>query len=178
MTLSRLVRDYIYIPMGGSRHGELNTARAGLTAMLLCGLWHGAGWTFVAWGGMHGLGIIVQRQWDRTGVKLPRPFAWALTLLFVILGWVLFRAQDFGSAWQIVVAMAGANDWGSMVARERWQLIVLGFMIALVGPTAVEIANRVWIVRPAVAVTTAIVLVVLAMRVGYGRSIDFIYFQF
>ncbi|MGE0383722.1 MAG: MBOAT family protein [Gammaproteobacteria bacterium] len=178
MTLSRLIRDYVYIAMGGNRRGEFNAAVAGMTTMLLCGLWHGAGWTFVAWGGLHGAGIVLQRQWERTGLRLPAPAAWLLTLLFVILGWVLFRAQDFGTAWDMVLAMAGTNDWGTTVSDRRWRLVAIGFAIALLGPTSVELARRAWVSRRSIAVLVGVLYVAMALRGGYGRSIDFIYFQF
>src|SRR5262249_17871881 len=75
-TLSGLIRDYLYIPLGGSRHGWLGYVGATLTTMGLCGLWHGAGWTFVAWGLMHGAGLIVCRIWQKNARPLPSVAGW------------------------------------------------------------------------------------------------------
>jgi alginate O-acetyltransferase complex protein AlgI len=101
MTLSRWLRDYLYIPLGGSRHGQARTYLALMVTMLLGGLWHGAGLTFIVWGAWHGIGLSVQRLVrDRTGRErlLPSGLGWAATFLFVLLGWVFFRAASLGSA--------------------------------------------------------------------------------
>jgi len=71
MTLSQLIRDYLYIPLGGSRHGWGTYVKATLVSMGLCGLWHGAGWTYVAWGLMHGVGLVVCRAWQQKAFPLP-----------------------------------------------------------------------------------------------------------
>lgn len=83
ITLSRFLREYLYFPLGGSRRGESLAIRNVLITFLLGGLWHGAGWTFVVWGGLHGLGCAANRLWAKTGLRLPVPVAWALTFLFI-----------------------------------------------------------------------------------------------
>src|SRR5512146_1432395 len=108
MTLSRWLRDYLYIPLGGSRKGKLLTYRNLLATMLLGGLWHGAAWTFVAWGGIHGLGLAVERLWRDLRRGEPRDSAlkrWAgriVTFHVVCLGWIFFRADSFGRAGQVI----------------------------------------------------------------------------
>ena len=98
ITLSRWLRDYVYIPLGGSREGVAVYVWATLVTMGLCGLWHGAGWTFVLWGFGHGLGLLVCRFWQVYGPPLP-PFArWAITISFVVLLFVLFRSPDLLTA--------------------------------------------------------------------------------
>ena len=105
MTLSRFLRDYVYIPLGGNRHGEARRYRNLFLTMLVGGIWHGAGWTFVIWGAFHGLGLAVCHFWIRLiGVsKRSGPSRWgtalarALTLIFVIFGWVMFRAIPLGA---------------------------------------------------------------------------------
>ncbi len=101
MTLSRWLRDYLYISLGGSRHGEARTYAAALTTMLLGGLWHGAGVTFIAWGAWHGAGQSVHR-WYRTHIAtrwpMPGLAGWALTFGFVLVSWVLFRAGSMSNA--------------------------------------------------------------------------------
>ena len=109
MTLSRFLREYLYIPLGGNRNGEWRTATNVLATFLLGGLWHGAAWTFVLWGFLHGLAMIVCRAWQRGGMALPRPFAWALTFLFVTVSWVFFRATSAHDAFSMLRAMAGID---------------------------------------------------------------------
>src|SRR5207249_4443693 len=97
MTLSAWLRDYLYIPLGGNRKGEARTYINLMITMFLGGLWHGASWNFAMWGMIHGIGLAVNRLWrsrwpDR---RLPWPIAWPVTLLFVTLAWVPFRALTF-----------------------------------------------------------------------------------
>ena len=109
MTLSRFLREYLYIPLGGNRHGEWRTMLAVMITFLLGGLWHGASWTFVVWGAMHGTALLCYRAWERTGVTLPRPLAWALTFLFVMIAWIFFRAQSLAGAAAMLRALSGGN---------------------------------------------------------------------
>jgi alginate O-acetyltransferase complex protein AlgI len=119
MTLSRFLRDYLYIPLGGSRHGKARRYFNLMVTMFLGGLWHGAGWTFVAWGVLHGFYLVVNHAWHRfrqifgrAGAKSTRAgklVAWLMTFLAVVTGWVFFRATDFHSAIAILEGMAGIN---------------------------------------------------------------------
>jgi alginate O-acetyltransferase complex protein AlgI len=99
MTLSRYLRDFLYIPLGGSRGGPWRTARNLMITMLLGGLWHGAAWGFVLWGGLHGAALVVEHAWRGRGPRLPGGLAWAATFLFVCLAWIPFRAPDLTTAW-------------------------------------------------------------------------------
>ncbi len=116
MTLSRFLREYLYIPLGGNRHGEGRTTGAILATFLLGGLWHGAAWTFVAWGALHGVGLVCLRTWERTGYRLPRAIAWATTFLFLMVTWVFFRATSLPAAGAMLRAMVGAN-----AAADTWR---------------------------------------------------------
>lgn len=117
MTLSRFLRDYLYIPLGGNRHGSLRRYGNLLITMLLGGLWHGAGWTFVVWGGLHGAYLVVNHAWqalaDRWRHDRPRPSRAAETLSLivtfagVVVGWVFFRAKSLDGAVLQLHAMAG-----------------------------------------------------------------------
>lgn len=110
MTLSRFLRDYLYIPLGGSRQGEAMRYRNLMLTMLLGGLWHGAGWTFVIWGGLHGLYLVLQQAWQRAfGAARSHWWAGVLTFLAVMLAWIFFRAPDVATAWDITGALVGAN---------------------------------------------------------------------
>ncbi len=119
MTLSRFLRDYLYIPLGGNRHGPVKRYRNLMLTMLLGGLWHGAGWTFIIWGALHGAYLAINHAWDRFwGAIAPRPLlpaavarllAWAVTFLAVVVGWVFFRAADLDTALRLLSAMFGFN---------------------------------------------------------------------
>ena len=117
MTLSRFLRDYLYIPLGGSRNGPVHRYSNLMITMLLGGLWHGAGWTFVIWGGLHGLYLIVNHAWRYgkrrmgwgAGGRLANLGAGALTFLAVVIGWVFFRADSVSSAMTMLRGMAGMN---------------------------------------------------------------------
>jgi len=107
ITLSRFLRDYVYIPIGGSRVPERRIYANLLITFLIGGLWHGAGWTFVLWGFIHGAGIVVHRAWKGLHVYLPDIAAWFLTFNFVNLAWIFFRAKSVDDALRIIKGMLG-----------------------------------------------------------------------
>ncbi len=117
MTLSRFLRDYLYIPLGGNRRGPIMRYRNLLLTMILGGLWHGAGWTFIVWGALHGGYLAICHTWGRLyrslgwGALLPQPITrllgWLLTFIAVVVGWVFFRASDLTAALHLLEAMAG-----------------------------------------------------------------------
>jgi len=107
ITLSRFLREYLYIPLGGNRRSEPRVLLNLLVTFVLGGLWHGAAWTFVCWGAVHGLGLCCLRVWSRAGYALPRVAAWAVTFLFVTASWVFFRANSLDDAFAMLRAMAG-----------------------------------------------------------------------
>jgi D-alanyl-lipoteichoic acid acyltransferase DltB (MBOAT superfamily) len=109
ITLSRFLRDYIYIPLGGNRLGQTRRYVNLMAVMLIGGLWHGANWTFVAWGGLHGFYLAFNHMWRSAGATLPRWLGWSVTMLAVIFAWVAFRAPDFHSAWLVWKGMIGAS---------------------------------------------------------------------
>ncbi|MDE2583224.1 MAG: MBOAT family protein [Rhodospirillales bacterium] len=133
ITLGGFLRDYLYIPLGGSRCGEGKRARNLLLTMLLCGLWHGAAWRFVLWGGLHGVFLAIHAAWRRTGTRLPGAVAQALTLLAVVAAWVPFRATGMGSALSVLGGMAGLHGVAlpAMILRwlQRLGLSALGFVV-------------------------------------------------
>nr|WP_246454911.1 MBOAT family protein [Thalassotalea piscium] len=109
MTLSRWLRDYLYIPLGGNRKGAGRTYFNLMATFILGGLWHGAGWTFIVWGALHGGALAIHRIWQIVNVKLPAYLAWTLTFLFINFTWVFFRANDIASAFAMLKGMFGLN---------------------------------------------------------------------
>ncbi|MDY7021042.1 MAG: MBOAT family protein [Cyanobacteriota bacterium] len=145
ITLSNFLRDYLYIPMGGSRKGEFRRNQNLMMTMLLGGLWHGAGWTFVFWGGLHGFYLIVNHKW-RTWRKslgqdpkkdswLQQRLGWMLTFLAVVIGWVFFRADSMETAFSILKGMIGLNGISSpdaVISYTFSSRLVLGLSILLI----------------------------------------------
>ena len=132
MTLGLWVKEYLYIPLGGNRAGQLRKLRNLFVSMVLIGLWHGAGWTFVAWGAMHGLMLMVNHVWRTLQIRLPGVLCWVMTFLGVMVCWVFFRAADFQAAVNVLAAM---TDVHQMVLPEhdlaRWGFLApLGVMFA------------------------------------------------
>jgi alginate O-acetyltransferase complex protein AlgI len=112
MTLSRFLRDFVYIPLGGNRHGPARRRLNLMLTMLLGGLWHGAAWRFLFWGGLHGLYLIIHEEWQRRAppwARLPAGAAQGLTLLAVVVAWVPFRAANLGATIAMLRGMAGLN---------------------------------------------------------------------
>lgn len=107
MTLSRFLKDYIYIPLGGNRKGEIRTYTNIFITFLLGGIWHGAGWTFVLWGALHGIALIIHRAWHQLGFKMNTFLAWFVTFNFINIGWVFFRAKEFDDAVKVLKGMFG-----------------------------------------------------------------------
>lgn len=109
ITLSRFLRDYIYIPLGGNRKGEFSTYANLFTVFLIGGLWHGASWMFIAWGALHGIAIVLHRAWQQMGQKMNTVLAWVITFNFINITWIFFRAKDWTQASNIIQGMMGGN---------------------------------------------------------------------
>jgi D-alanyl-lipoteichoic acid acyltransferase DltB (MBOAT superfamily) len=109
MTLSRFLREYIYIPLGGNRYGDNRMYMALMATFLIGGIWHGAGWTFVFWGFLHGAGILIHRIWKKHNLNMPNFLAWFITFNFVNIAWVFFRARSWEDAMKVLIGMFGLN---------------------------------------------------------------------
>ena len=109
MTLSNFLTKYIYFPLGGSRKGTIRTYINILIVFFVSGFWHGAGWTFIIWGFMHGVAQVINRLWNKAGFKLPKLLAWFITFQFVNASWVFFRAPSVGEAVTVLKSMIGLN---------------------------------------------------------------------
>jgi alginate O-acetyltransferase complex protein AlgI len=148
MTLSRFLRDYLYIPLGGNRRGPIRRYLNLLITMLLGGLWHGASWNFAVWGGIHGLGLLVNHAWrsttERTGWRLPIMLSQLLTLALVMFAWVPFRADTLTHAVMIWRAMFDVKDFAHAVA-SRYALAWIGTLgsVVLFAPNSQQILTAV-----------------------------------
>lgn len=192
ITLSEFLRDYLYIPLGGGRAGIPRQAMAVIVTMFLGGLWHGAAWTFVAWGCLHGFAIVTAHAARRMHVRPPALVGWALTLIFVIAAFVLFRAPDFQTAVTLWAAMIELTPGGlPSISSPGWRpllmgstsidaLTVLGTGLAMVLllPAGHDIAPRLTRFRLVWAVSLAVAFCLLVIRLGNQAAYEFIYFQF
>jgi alginate O-acetyltransferase complex protein AlgI len=117
ISLSRFLRDYLYVPLGGNRRGKARTYINLLATFILGGLWHGASWMFIAWGALHGLGVAANRLWRDAGYSMPYWLGWLITFNFVNITWVFFRAKDLDTAMKV---LKGMIDLSSLPTLTHW----------------------------------------------------------
>ncbi len=117
ITLSRFLRDYVYIPLGGNRKSNFRTYSNLMGTFIIGGIWHGAGWTFVFWGFLHGIALVIQRAWNQLGFKLWTWLAWLITFNFVNIAWVFFRAKEWDDAVKVLSGMFGLN---TIIVSEKF----------------------------------------------------------
>ncbi|MEZ4693102.1 MAG: MBOAT family O-acyltransferase, partial [Aliarcobacter sp.] len=110
ITLSRFLRDYVYIPLGGNKKGSFRTYNNLLATFVIGGLWHGAGWTFVFWGFLHGMALIIHRAWTNLGFRMNTILAWFITFNFVNIAWVFFRAKEWEDAIKVLSSMFSLDN--------------------------------------------------------------------
>ncbi len=199
MTLSRFLRDYLYIPLGGNRLGPTRRQVNLFLTMVLGGIWHGAGWTFLVWGVLHGVYLAANHSWrhlwgrlgvDPGGTLVGRAVAWAITFAAVIAAWVFFRAANVPTAVGILTSMFDLQAAGTPAVfadtREA-ALVAFGLLVvASVGPNTQELTGYsgahaddrppAWRARPVWAVAAGTVFALALMSLT--RVSEFIYFQF
>ncbi len=179
ISLSFWLRDYLYIPLGGNRFGIVRTLINLMIIMVLGGLWHGAGWNFIIWGALHGLGLSVNVLWTRTGIRVPRLIGWFITFNYVCIGWVFFRASDFGVVKTIFETLYIGN-WDTMPGIGLVFLLAIPFVLdSIMGTKAMKSVgprvlsqNHLWIA------TASFAIVILIMIISPPTEAPFIYFQF
>ena len=203
ITLSNWLRDYLYIPLGGNRHGNARRYVNLIITMLLGGLWHGAAWTFVLWGLLHGTYLMVAHMWGAlrgrityrgTPLHIPAPAAWALTFLAVSFAWVFFRSHSMAHAFAMLEGLAGLNGLVSerlAIEFEPTKMLLLGMalVIALLVPNSQQLIDEAggqgavrgrfrlhWHPTPAWSAAVAALLLLSLMRMSNVR--EFVYFQF
>lgn len=200
MTLSRFLRDYIYIPLGGNRKGELLTYNNLFLTFLIGGLWHGAAWTFVFWGFLHGIGIIIHRMWTQIGLRMNKLVAWFITFNFINITWVFFRAKEWDDAIKVLKGMLGFSgvmlpekyaakytflqdlglQFGSVFGdingkAQTVVYIVLAFIIVLKLKNSNQLADS--FVSNKATLTFALMLLLTAISM-MSRVSEFLYFNF
>jgi alginate O-acetyltransferase complex protein AlgI len=178
MTLTRFLRDYVYIPLGGNRRGEAYTAFAILATFILGGLWHGANWTFVLWGLLNGVGLVAVRLWSRTGVRLPALVAWAITFLFVNMAWVLFRAPDLAIASSFYATLFGEHGLGAIRGSPPVYTVAtlaIACVIAMLPRNSARLVSEMSFGWPVQAATA---LLLAAGILSLANPTEFLYFNF
>jgi D-alanyl-lipoteichoic acid acyltransferase DltB (MBOAT superfamily) len=189
ISLSTWLRDYLYIPLGGSRFGALKTYRNLLITMLLGGLWHGAAWNFVVWGALHGGALAVQRAWQRRCEARGRAallsgragavVAALVTFHFVCFTWIFFRAPDFGAAVAVLEQIATGGWETTNVTGPLLLVMAVGFGTHLFPRRGFEWFRERFVALPAAAQGAALVVLGLALRQVATQDVQpFIYFQF
>jgi len=185
ISLSTWLRDYLYVPLGGNRRGPRRTYANLMAVMLLGGLWHGASWNFVIWGGIHGGMLAFERAQGKTSPyrTLPRPVRVAITFFVVCLSWVFFRAKTLPQAWSYFRSLFGLADAGfaahaaagAMYTQYHASVFALAALIAWGAPTTWEFTERLTAPRA----VGGLALLVLAVLVMWTQTTNpFLYFQF
>lgn len=198
MTLSRFLRDYVYIPLGGNRTGSINTYKNIMITFLIGGIWHGAGWTFVFWGFLHGLATVVHRLWSRLNIALPRIVSWFITFNFVNVAWVFFRAKSWDDAIKVLSGMCGLSGiklsksmakykflFGDLffigdlffksVNRHTIYFLILSFVIALYAKNSNTMLQE---FKPSRKTAFFAVAIAIYALLSMNKISEFLYFNF
>ena len=180
MTLSRFLRDYLYIPLGGNRHGKLQTYRNLMITMVLGGLWHGAAWGFVLWGTLHGTALVVEHALRDRGVRRPPAWlAWLIVFNVVVFGWILFRAESLELAATFIGQLfdpGPATLWAPATVAAI--AIVIGFQLLPPDPLERLRIRLAGLPAPALGAGLAVVVALVGATVPSQGVPPFIYFQF
>lgn len=181
ITLSRFLRDYIYIPLGGNKVGRYRNYGNLFTVFLIGGLWHGASWMFVIWGALHGIAIVIHRIWRDFGFKMWGWLGWLITFNFVNAAWVFFRAKDFSSAEKVLSGMVGLSGVVSFdkldgfLTSNDLRLIIAVFVFTVLMKNSFEWSQKLQATKKFVFVTTIILIYGI---VSLSNVSEFLYFQF
>lgn len=196
ITLSRFLKDYVYIPLGGNRKGNIRTYANLFSVFLICGFWHGASWMFVLWGIIHGLAIIINRIWQKFNIVMPKYLSWAITFLFISLSWVIFRAPNIHIAKNIYKSALGGygfaipHIYGEIIKykpaisniSDNWEtlsLFICPFLVIIIFCNYLH--NKFKIIKPnayyALAIATILFLSLICIIQPKYQS-PFIYFNF
>src|SRR3954465_12768239 len=178
MTLSRFLRDFLYIPLGGNRKGRWKTYRNLILTMVLGGLWHGAAWTFVLWGLLHGVGLALERALGGR-LKLPGWLRWLITFHLIVFSWILFRAPSLSVAGDFLSHMFKPGSFTLLTLPVAlWIVVVIG--LQLLPENVIErVQVRIESVRPVLlGAGLAVVIALVGATVSSQGVAPFIYFRF
>ena len=178
MSLSEFLKYYLYIPMGGNRLGEYKRMRNLFLTMLLGGLWHGAGWTFVIWGVLHGIYLIINHFWRKIGYVIPNKLSWVITIISVIFAWVFFRSDNINDAFNICSAMIGLRsnlDNVSLVSKSKFIIVFVLFLIVLYEN---NIDKRIDGFKSNYLFLAITIIALLWSLFSFAQVSEFLYFQF
>lgn len=183
ITLSRFLRDYLYIPLGGSRDGNVKKYRNIIITMLLGGLWHGAGWTFIAWGGLHGLMISMNHIWrglcERFRIAVPTTVAWLVTFICIVISWVFFRAISIEQAFVMIHAMFDISSFSWIGFEKRKLIYLVGLIIScLVLPESWEWTKLRKERNSYYKLAICLILMLTSIFMISSTPSEFLYFQF
>ena len=178
ITLSRFLRDYIYIPLGGNRGGQSRTYLNLFLVFLIGGLWHGAAWTFVVWGALHGVAIVIHRCWQKLNFKLNKIIAWIITFNFVNFTWIFFRAKSFEDAMKVIRGMF-FGEFKIDVNYLEIFFVVLAFLVVLLFKNSMQMAFdkkfkfTIWQIF-----ATSFFLFISILAIRLNNASEFLYFRF
>jgi len=186
ITLSSFLRDYLYIPLGGNRQGEGRTYVNLVLTMLIGGFWHGANWTFLAWGGWQGGMLAVHRLYRPKGSRgMPWIIGHPITLLCVVLGWVVFRADNFGQAIRVYRGMLGlqgvgvSDDLAWQLTPDRLWTVAIGVVVIYLPLVSAWVGARSGAPGRGLSLVGPLCGFMVAMVLLYSRAaVPFLYFQF
>jgi D-alanyl-lipoteichoic acid acyltransferase DltB (MBOAT superfamily) len=171
----------LYIPLGGNRAGEFNTLRNLMVTFILGGIWHGAGWTFVFWGFLHGFGLVVHRLWQKAGFRMSNGLGWLLTFLYVNFAWIFFRSPTWTDAINVINAMLGLHDFSFETSHMLTDLTLLPMVavgiVALFYRNPPELAAEFKTDRKHLLIMTGLGIICLLFLNSVTAN-DFLYFDF
>ncbi|MBQ3448471.1 MAG: MBOAT family protein [Synergistaceae bacterium] len=198
ISLGKWIRDYVYIPLGGSREGEVKKIRNVILAMLFTGLWHGVGFTFILWGLLHGLMLAVNHQWRRLNVKIPSLLSWFITFICVVSCWIIFRSESVNDAVNILAAMFDVRNivlpekliryagflkaygitFGNFLMNntaKNFAFLLVIFVMSVLFPNTNQIISR---FKPRIIYAVLIFIIAVMSMMKFSGISDFLYFQF
>ena len=178
ITLSRFLKDYIYIPLGGNRKGEFGTYNNLLATFIIGGIWHGAGWTFVFWGFLHGIALVIHRVWSKLGFKIWTWLAWLITFNFINIAWVFFRAKEWADAINVLGSMFSLENVIFNINYLEVAILLIAFVIILFFRNSISYYNNKFqiSVKQILVFITLMTISILSIRLG--NASEFLYFNF
>jgi D-alanyl-lipoteichoic acid acyltransferase DltB (MBOAT superfamily) len=179
ITLSQFLREYVYIPLGGNKGAKREHYNNLAIVFFIGGLWHGAAWTFIMWGILHGCAVILHRIWTNSGLRMWDWMGWFITFNFVNFTWIFFRAEDIKSAGKVLAGMTGCNgilftsSFSEIQVMALW--IILLFVIILAFKNSMQLLDTFRSRITKVYLTAAVLLISI---LSLAKESAFIYFNF